>query len=190
MTLRTIALTTALTAALSTALLGAAMPLAAYAAGPADPVERILKITEARWASTEGDVPDYFDALERDFSKDFAAVYREAQKYPVFDGSDTPFDYDVITSSQDGCPLKDLTVSPEGEKAGVTVVGVTFKLWTCAPDAESQARVNELKFDVVTEGGKPVIADIHRLNEGKWDSLVAEMKQGIDYAKNPPAQQE
>ena len=74
-------------------------------------------------------------------------------------------------------------MSPQGEKDGVTVVAVRFKLWTCAPDAESQAKVNELKFDVVMEDGKPVISDIHRLTDGKWDTLVGEMEQNIEHGK-------
>ena len=165
------------------ALTATLLPLAAHAETAADPVKRIMDVTTARWESTDGSGKDYFDNIERDFSADFVAVYRKAQKYPAYDGSDSPFDYDVITSSQDGCPLKDLKVSPPSEEGGVSVVDVSFKLWTCAPDAESQARVNALRFDVVVEGGKPVISDIHRLNEDKWDSLVGEMKDNIEYGE-------
>lgn len=43
--------------------------------------------------------------------------------------------------------------------------------------------ISELKFDVVTEGGKPVIADVHRLSEGKWNTLLGEMKDGLEYAR-------
>jgi hypothetical protein len=161
------------------------MPLTAFAASLEEPVNRIMDIAKARWETNEGTTTGYFDNLDRDFSKNFAATYRENTKYPAYDEGDTPFDYDVITSSQDGCPLKELTVSPAGDSNGVSVVDVSFKLWTCAPDAESQAKVNELKFDVVTEGGKPVISDVHRLNEGKWDSLVAEMLDNIERGKNP-----
>lgn len=168
---------------LAIAFAAALVPFAAHAESAADPVNRIMSVATARWESIESPAGDYFGNLDRDFSARFAAVYREAQKFPVYDGSDYPFDYDVITSSQDGCPLKDLTVSPQGEKDGVTVVAVRFKLWTCAPDAESQAKVNELKFDVVMEDGKPVISDIHRLTDGKWDTLVGEMEQNIEHGK-------
>jgi hypothetical protein len=161
------------------------MPFAAFAASLEDPVNRIIDVAKARWETNEGTTTDYFDSLDRDFSKNFAATYRENTKYPAYDEGDTPFDYDVITSSQDGCPLKELTVSPAGDVNGVTVVDVRFKLMTCAPDPESQARVSELKFDVVVEDGKPVISDIHRLSEGKWDSLVEEMKGNIERGKNP-----
>lgn len=120
-------------------LTAALLPAAAHAESAIDPVARIMKVAEARWATTEGGAADYFDHLDRDFSKDFASVYREAAKYPAYDGGDSPFDYDVITSSQDGCPLEDMTISPEGEKDGVSTVAVSFRLMACAPDAESQS---------------------------------------------------
>ncbi|CAN7392168.1 hypothetical protein [Rhizobium sp. LjRoot254] len=161
------------------------MPLTTFAASIEEPVNRIMDVAKARWETNEGTTTGYFDSLDRDFSKNFAAAYRENMKYPAYDEGDTPFDYDVITSSQDGCPLKDLMVSPTGDANGAAVVDVRFKLMTCAPDAESQAKVNELKFDIVTEGGKPVISDVHRLSEGKWDSLVAEMLDNIERGKNP-----
>lgn len=161
----------------------ALFPLAAHGQSAADPVNRIMDVAKARWESVEGSSTDYFEKLDRDFSKNFVAVYREASKYPAYDEGDSPFDYDVITSSQDGCPLKDITVSPASEKDGVSVVDVSFKLWTCNTDAESLASVNQLKFDVVMEDGKPVISDIHRFQEGKWDTLIGEMKGNIDYGK-------
>lgn len=157
------------------AALAVCLPFAVQAASAAiEPVNRIIDIAKARWETTDANGPDYFDKLDRDFSKKFVATYKQASKYPVYDGSDSPFDYDVITSSQDGCPLKDISVASEDEKNGVTVVDASFKLWTCADD-ESRDKVSQLKFDVVTEGGKPVIDDIHRNNDGKWDSLLAEM---------------
>lgn len=161
------------------------IPLTAFAASPEDPVSRIMDVAKARWETNEGTTTGYFDNLDRDFSRNFAVTYRENMKYPAYDEGDTPFDYDVITSSQDGCPLKDLAVSPASDANGVTVVDVRFRLMACAPDPESQARVNELKFDVVMEDGKPVISDVHRLSEGKWDSLVEEMQGNIERGKNP-----
>jgi hypothetical protein len=161
------------------------LPLSAYAASAADPVQRIIDLAKGRWETTENNnTPDYFDQLDRDFSQSFAKVYREATKYPAIDGSDSPFDYDVITSSQDGCPLKDIKVESEGAKGDMTVVDASFRLMDCADDAASKAKVSELKFDVVTEKGKPVINDVHRKGDnGKWDSLVTEMKEDIKAGK-------
>lgn len=163
------------------AAIAALLPLSAHAASAADPVQRIIDLAKGRWETTENNnTPDYFDQLNRDFSKSFAKVYKEATKYPAYDGGDSPFDYDVITSSQDGCPLKDIKVESEGENGGVTVVDASFRLMDCAEDAASKAKVSELKFDVITEKGQPVINDIHRkTDDGKWDSLVAEMNEDI-----------
>jgi hypothetical protein len=152
----------------------------------ADPVQRIMDVATGRWKTTEGESGDYFDKLDRDFSKSFAKAYREASKYPAFDGGTEPFDYDVITSSQDGCPLKDIKIDGGTEKSGITPVAVQFRLWDCAEDAATKAKVSKVRFDVVTEKGKPVIADIHRLDDGgKWDSLVAEMGEIVKAGKTP-----
>jgi hypothetical protein len=165
----------------------ALLPLTAFAASEADPVQRIIDLAKGRWETTDNNnTPGYFDKLDRDFSKSFAKVYREASKYPAYDGGDSPFDYDVITSSQDGCPLRDISVRSEGEKDGKAVVDASFRLMDCAEDAASKARVSELKFDVVTEKGKPVINDVHRKTEdGKWNSLVSEMKENIKINQQP-----
>lgn len=121
------------------------LPLSAHAASATDPVQRIIDLAKGHWETTENNnTPDYFDQLDRDFSKSFAEVYREATKYPALDGSDSPFDYDVITSSQDGCPLKDIKVDSEGAKGGVTVVDASFRLMDCVGDAASKKKVSEL----------------------------------------------
>jgi hypothetical protein len=173
----------ALAAVVLAGLLSGMLPAPALAQSAVDPVNRIMEVAKARLMSSDGPAPDYFDGLDEDFTRDFAAVYREAAKYPAYEDGDTPFDYDVITASQDGCPLKDIAVAPQGEKDGLSFVDVSFKLWTCAPDAESQARINQLRFDVAMENGVPLIADIHRLSDGKWDTLLGEMKANIEQGK-------
>lgn len=156
------------------------LPVCAHAASPADPVKSVMDIAVGRWVEN-GTAGDYFDQpyLDRDYSKAFVAAYHAAEKYPAYDEGTSPFDYDVITSSQDGCPLKDLKIAAGEEKAGVTTVNVSFRLWDCAETAEEKARVNELHFDVITENGKPVIDDVHRLFEGKWDSLKGELQETV-----------
>jgi hypothetical protein len=163
-------------------ILAALMPMGAHAASAEDPVKRVMDITVSR-LKPEGAVSDYFEKryLNADYSKAFVAVYHRAEKYPAYDdGSSNPFDYDVITSSQDGCPLKDLKIAKGGERNGVTTVDVSFRLWDCAETAAEKARISEVKFDVVMEKGKPRINDIHRKDEdGKWNSLVGEMEDNI-----------
>jgi hypothetical protein len=157
---------------------GLMMPGIAFAASVEDPVKAVMDVAVGRWIEN-GSSEDYFDKqyLDRDYSTAFQAAYHAAEKYPAYDEGTQPFDYDVITSSQDGCPLKDLKIVEGDVTDGTTTVDVSFRLMDCAESAEDKARVSELKFDVITEDGKPVISDIHRLNEGKWDSLVGEMQE-------------
>jgi hypothetical protein len=165
----------------------------ALAADPQDPVKSIMDLAVALWSDdpkVEGQ--DYFDKarLETLYSKTFAAAYREAAKHPLYDEASGPFGYDVITNGQDGCPLKEVNVANQGEKAGVTDIKVTFKLWTCYDDDPNKDAVSEVHFDVIKEDGKPVISDIHRITDGKPDSLLKEMQ---DIAKNggePPQDEE
>lgn len=157
------------------------LPLSVSAAASVeDPVKHVMKVAVSRW-QPENAGTDYFEKryLDADYSKAFVAAYKKAGKYPAYDdGSSNPFDYDVITSSQDGCPLKDMKIAKGEENNGVTTVDVSFRLWDCAETAEEKAKVSELKFDVVMEKGKPRINDIHRkTQEGKWDSLVGEMQE-------------
>lgn len=163
-------------AAAMIALVALALPAIATAGPETAPVKRIMKIAEARWATTEGTDEDYFDHIKRDFSKSFVKAYKEAAKHPATDGGTSPFDWDAVIDGQDGCPLKDIDITPGAEQDGKTVVEVHFRRWDCADDAAIKAKVETVKFDLVTEKGKPLIADIHHLGEdGKWDSLVSTM---------------
>ena len=146
------------------AAMAALLPLSAFAASAADPVQRIIDLAKGRWETTENNnTPDYFDKLDRDFSKTFAKVYREATKYPALDGSDSPFDYDVITSSQDGCPLKDISVESEGPQGDVTVVDARFRM--------ARISVADL-YAIMQAGAAPVIIDVRsalaRSLEPRW----------------------
>jgi hypothetical protein len=156
--------------------------VAALAADATDPVNEVMKVTIDNWNSADSDWKSFFDAepLARLFSKKFQLAYADAAKHPAYETENNapgdPFGYDVVTSSQDGCPLKDVkTVSAPGAN-GITDVTVTFKAWTCVDEAEVKDGVNEVHFDVIQEGGKPVIDDIHRVTDGERDSLVEEMQ--------------
>jgi hypothetical protein len=156
----------------------------AMAADPQAPVKSIMDLATALWnddPKVEGQ--DYFDKerLATLYAKPFVDAYKEAAKHPIYDEASGPFGYDVITNGQDGCPLKDVAISTGAETAGTTDVKVTFKLLTCYDDDASKNAVSEVHFDVITEAGRPVIADIHRITDGKSDSLLKEMQ---DIAKN------
>jgi len=154
----------------------------AMAADVTDPVKDVMKTTEDNWNTVDQDWKYIFDPdpLARLFSKRFQSAYTEAAKHPAYDTDDgkpgDPFGYDVITSSQDGCPLKDITTTTAPGKNGATDVKVTFKQWTCIDDAEIKNSVSEVHFDVIQEAGKPVIDDIHRVTDGESDSLYEEMQ--------------
>lgn len=156
----------------------------AFAADPQDPVKSVMDLAVALWNDDpKVDGQDYFDKTRIDtlYSKSFADAYREAAKHPIYDEASGPFGYDVITNGQDGCPLKEVNIANQGDKAGVTDIKVTFKLWTCYDDDPNKNSISEVHFDVITENGKPVISDIHRITDGKPDSLLKEMQ---DIAKN------
>ena len=171
-------------------ILALATTLPAAAQAVDDPVKAVMDTASALWSESDSDTPpvDYFDEknLSTLYSKSFAEAYREAAKYPVYDEGSGPFGYDVITNGQDGCPLKDIAIEKGAEKDGMTDVKVTFKLWTCVEDdPKMKEEVSEVHFDVINEDGKPVINDIHRMVDGKQDSLVAEMKDIVREGANP-----
>lgn len=152
------------------------------AADVTDPVKEVMKITEDNWNTVDADWKYIFDPepLARLFSKKFQSAYAEASKHPAYETDNNqpgdPFGYDVITSSQDGCPLKDNTMTVGPVSKGVTDVKVTFKQWACIDDTEMKDSVSEVHFDVIQENGKPVIDDIHRVTDSERDSLVEEMQ--------------
>lgn len=167
-----------LTLALTLSLLSTA----SFAAEPADPVKEVMKITEDNWNSNDSDWKFIFDPepLARLFSKRFQAAYAEAAKHPAYETENNqpgdPFGYDVVTASQDGCPLQDITIAPGAAANGRTDFKVTFKQWTCIDDADLKDSLSEVRFDVVEEDGKPVIDDIHRVADGESDSVIEEMQ--------------
>lgn len=157
----------------------------AFAADATDPVREVMAITERNWSSTDGEWVYLFDQepLGRLFSRQFQAAYAQASKRPAYDTDDgspgDPFGYDVVTASQDGCPLEDVVVTTGSQQQGITRVKVTFKLWRCLDQPELRESVNEVHFDVMDEDGRFVIHDIHRIGPEDEDSVLAEMKQHV-----------
>ncbi|PDS77454.1 hypothetical protein [Rhizobium sp. L43] len=151
----------------------------ARAADATAPVKEIMDATRSNWADNNGDWTDIFDAsrLARLYSKDFVAKYQAAAQFPAVDDDGiSPFDYDVIVNGQDACPLEDLTMAAAPVVNGTAEVVVRFKKSACsdAPDAKDYTTV---RFEVIEEGGTPVIDDIVSENietQGR-DSLKATM---------------
>ena len=154
---------------------------AAFAADPVEPVRKVMDVTVKNWSGAAEDWKYIFDEdmLSSLFSKAFVEQYREAAKKPAYEAESgktgDPFGYDVVTNSQDGCPIQDLAIDAAPSKDGMSDVTAKFKLWTCMDEAEMKAMVDEVHFDVIEEGGKPVIDDIHRVGDEGRDSLRKEM---------------
>ncbi len=162
------------------------LPLQAMAADVLAPVKVVMDLTVANWAAGSQGDKDLFsqELLGSNYSRDFAEKYRAASKFPAFEGSDSPFDYDVIVNGQDGCPLQEISMVPAAPKDGVTDVDVKFKNTTCfGPEPEYQ-QFRELHFSVITEAGREVVDDIHpEVDEGKFGSVKADM---VEIAKQTP----
>jgi hypothetical protein len=152
----------------------------AMAADATVPVKSVMDSTVSNWASGDSDWQDIFDEskLPQLYSKDFATKYRAAAQFPAEDDGISPFDYDVIVGGQDACPLQDLTISPHAPAGGKTEVVAQFKKSTCnGPDPEYQAYTS-VRFEVIEEGGKPVIDDILTTDEnGNVISLKDSMQE-------------
>ncbi|MFD1743927.1 hypothetical protein ACFSE1_00470 [Rhizobium helianthi] len=152
------------------------------AADVTDPVKQVVDMTKFNWESVDAEWKYIFDKepLSKLYSKRFQAIYKEAAKHPAYETENNepgdPFGYDVITNSQDGCPLQDIKIVAGPAKNGVTPVDVSFKMWTCIDDAQIKDGVTQIQFDVISEDGRPVIDDIHHIAENERDSVIAEMQ--------------
>lgn len=149
------------------------------AADPVAPVREVIEATAANWAETGNEPEEVFseERLDRLFSADFAAAFREASKHPPFDlpeGETTgfPFDYDPIAGGQDGCPFENIRVEDDGDGQ----VTALFNNRGCF-DAGAAAEDRVLIFHVTEEGGRAVIDDIYPVENGQsGTSIKSELK--------------
>lgn len=167
------------TAMLKTALLafGLVLPGAALAADVTAPVREIMTMTESNWSESGAEYQDIFDGsrLKMLFSSDFAARYGKAMQGEYARESGSPFDFDVIVNGQDGCPLKNVSITAAPAKGAVTEVTARFQAMTCfGQEAEYQA-YNETRFNVIVENGKPVVDDIVLSMDGTPFSIKSEL---------------
>lgn len=165
-----------------TALVFAALiclPGLSHAADATAPVQQIMDATVKNWSGADSDWIDIFgeDMLGRLYSQDFVAKYRAAAKNPAADEDGiSPFDYDVIVNGQDACPLEDLSIIPQAATGSTTAVVTTFKKATCMDDGSDRQALTTVRFDVIEEGGRPVIDDIMTEGDaGQTNSLKATM---------------
>lgn len=138
-----------------------AFPVGSQAADIPHPVQEIMDATVSNWAGEDSDWIDIFapEKLGQLYSKDFVAKYEEAAKHPAVDDGISPFDYDVIVGGQDACPLEDIKMTPQRAAGGQDEIVVSFRAMACAEGEEAKA-VSTVRFELVTEDGKPVVDDI------------------------------
>ncbi|WP_417767014.1 hypothetical protein [Stappia sp.] len=147
-------------------------------ADPVDPVAEVMQVTEGNWADDGTPYEEIFtdERLQRLFSADFVARYRAASAFPAYDGSTSPFGYDVIVNAQDGCPLQGLAIKAGRAAAGRTLVTARFVFTACFGDAPEFRQVSEVRFEVVKESGRDVIDDILTGSDADgYASLKAEL---------------
>ncbi|WP_174801985.1 hypothetical protein [Martelella limonii] len=134
----------------------------ALAAEPPEPVREVMTVTENNWA-TEGAVYEPLfteDRLSRLFSKDFQTRYAEAMRTGFAEETGSPFDYDVVTNAQDGCPLENVTISEPQPVGDVFHVTARFQTLACAGDADEYQAYSTARFSMVEENGEERIDDI------------------------------
>ncbi|TCU17563.1 hypothetical protein EV130_11611 [Rhizobium azibense] len=156
----------------------AGLPAVCNGAEITAPVQEIMDATVKNWSGNDTGWIDIFapPTLDKLYSKDFVAKYLEALKHPAMEEGISPFDHDVIVNAQDACPLQDLTLTPQGAAEGRQEIVVRFRKMACGIGPEAQT-ISTVRFEMVTDGGKPLIDDIMMESAGPKElrSLKAEM---------------
>lgn len=145
----------------------------ACAADMTAPVKEFIDVVAGNWRADNPTSEDAFsnDRLDRLFSADFAAAYREASKFPAYDPPEgettgSPFDYDPIAGGQDGCPFENIRI----EDGGDGQVTARFNNRKCFGDGPENLEDRVLLFHVQVEKGHPVIDDMHIVVDGNAEA--------------------
>jgi hypothetical protein len=155
-----------------------AAPQISIAADMMSPVREIMDATVKNWGGSDSDWVDIFDEakLAGRYSKDFIAKYQAAAQNPAADEDGiSPFDYDVIVNGQDACPLEGLSIVPQPANGATTEVIAKFKTSTCMEGVPDPQVETVVRFEVMEEGGKPVVDDI--ITEGEAGQPPNSLKQ-------------
>jgi hypothetical protein len=141
----------------------------AFAADMTAPVKEFIDVAAGNWRADNPTSEDVFanDRLDRLFSADFAAAYRDASRFPAYDPPEgettgSPFDYDPIAGGQDGCPFENIRVEDDGDGQ----VTALFHNRKCFGDDPEYLEDRVLLFHVQEEGGRPVIDDMYVVIDG------------------------
>ncbi len=145
---------------------------------PAAPVREIMRLE--MWTIAAGrreeSVEDPFTpaALERLYTKSFAAAYRAARA--KVKGADPPFDRDPILDGPASCPLNGVTLTTLSPGAFHARVKVEFMSAWCVARGEDAARrdgVTTTFFEVYNENDEWRVDDIRREDASFRDALIA-----------------
>lgn len=150
------------------------------AGDPTDPVKQVMDIEVSNWKQGSTDSVSVLDDpyLEKLFTADFVAAYREASKHPAYDlpeGQTTgsPFDYDPIINGQDSCPIEDLRIEDDGD-------GQVTALYNNTKCMEGVEQVDQtIIFHVKQEGGAMKIDDLFHVIQGESNDGLKEQMQAI-----------
>lgn len=140
-----------------------AQPVLAFK--PLEPVNTVMSVTAKNWSS-ESDYKYIFDEdlLSSLYSTSFITAYLDAAKKSVYadenDDAADPFGFDVVTNSQDGCPIEELNIVGDGSATKESNIVATFKVWACMTGNDMSEMKNEVHFKVIEENGRAVIDDI------------------------------
>lgn len=155
----------------------------AFAAEPTEPVREVMAVTENNWAEGASDYEPLFSdkRLSRLFSADFQTLYAEAMETPYAAEAGSPFDYDVVTNAQDGCPLENVMISPPTRDGAATHVTVEFQSFACMGEADEYQIFSTARFTLVEEDGVARIDDILATNpDGIAISAKEQLRAVID----------
>lgn len=152
-------------------------PVSAAAFDPEAPVKEILSIAQNNFSVPfTGVTIDYFaeGRLERIYSKDLIGFYKRAIKTEAARqmGGRAP-DFDILTGTQDACPLENITLKTDRPFESSWDVSVTYQYQVCW----GNPALAKTDFIIIEEGGQPVIDDIFTYDEAE---AVSSLKVALD----------
>jgi hypothetical protein len=140
----------------------------AAAAAPRDPVANLMAAAEHNYTPEIEEAEDYFspERLKTIYSRAFVKSYEDATARAM-DNDEGVFEADMITDSQDACPLKDIKIDVKPAEADFTPVHVTFRPYACMKGDPTQSEIKTVIFMTVKEDGRDVIEDIFQTDADK-----------------------
>lgn len=155
----------------------ASAPAPSVAFDPEEPVREIISIAESNFSVPfPGVMIDYFakGRLERIYSKDLIGFYKRAIKTEAARqmGGRAP-DFDILTGTQDACPLENISLKTEKPFESSWDVSVTYQYQACW----GNPALTKTDFIIIEEGGQPVIDDIFTYDEAE---AVSSLKVALD----------